>query len=257
MSLSVIIIGAGNLATHLATALFNTGISIVQVYSRTEEAASELAGKVSASWTTDDRKIDQNADLYILALKDSVVREFLEKSDLQNKLLVHCAGSLPLSLLQEFSANCGVIYPLQTFSKTRPVDFSGIPVFIEASSPCIRDLIMETSQLLTSRTFYADSHQRLLLHISAVFACNFVNHFYAIAASVLEDAQLEFDHLRPLIMETCMKTGYMHPFDAQTGPAVRNDQNVISIHLAALDPFPEIRELYRHISQHISTLHQK
>ena len=125
---NVVIIGAGNLATQLALALFEKGIQVKQVYSRKIESASELAGKVNASFINDLSQLLPEADLYIIAVKDSAIQEVLENLRLNNEqLVVHTAGSVPMSILEGFSNNYGVFYPLQTFSKSRKVDFSDYP----------------------------------------------------------------------------------------------------------------------------------
>jgi predicted short-subunit dehydrogenase-like oxidoreductase (DUF2520 family) len=257
MSLSVVMIGAGNVAVHLSKHFSGCGYEIVQVFSRTESAASELARHIGSAWTTSAGNIFPDADLYFIAIKDSVVDEFLRKADLKDKVLVHCSGSLSLDCLTKYSPAAGVFYPLQTFSKAREVNFLDIPVFIESSTDRVLQLLTELAGRLTPKVYFADSHQRMLLHISAVFACNFVNHFYAIAAHLMEDNQLRFDYLRPLMQETLDKTMTLSPFNAQTGPALRFDTNVLDKHIEALSGDPSIQEIYALVSEHIYKLHQK
>lgn len=250
-------IGAGNVAVHLSKQFIRCGFDIVQVFSRTESSAAELALLTNSAWTTSARRIFPDADLYFIALKDSVVDGFLQKADLKDKLLVHCSGSLSLDCLTKYSSETGVFYPLQTFSKEREVNFSDIPVFIESSSERVLQLLKDMAGRLTSRVYLADSHQRMVLHISAVFACNFVNHFYAISAQLLEESRLSFDYLRPLMQETLDKTLTMSPFMAQTGPAIRFDTNILEKHMAALSEDQEVQKIYALISEHIYKLHQK
>ena len=45
---SIVFVGAGNLATNLAKALYRKGFRIAQIYSRTEESARILAQAVEA-----------------------------------------------------------------------------------------------------------------------------------------------------------------------------------------------------------------
>lgn len=257
MSLSVVMIGAGNVAVHFSKHFARCGFKILQVFSRTESSAAELAVLTGSAWTTSAGMILPDADLYFIALKDSVVDEFLRNADLKDKLLVHCSGSLSMDCLTKYSPEAGVLYPLQTFSKAREVDFSDIPVFIESSSERVLKLLTELAGRLTSRVYFADSHQRLVLHISAIFACNFVNHLYAIAAHLLEDNQLRFDYLRPLMQETLDKTRTLSPFQAQTGPAIRFDTNILEKHIAALSEDQAVQKIYALISEHIYKLHQK
>lgn len=257
MSFSVVFIGAGNLASHLAVNLFHCGYRILQVYSRTEYSAKMLAGTVNASWTCDTGGIRQDADIYFTVLKDSVLREVLSGVDMGSKMVVHCSGSLPMDVLKEFTHMYGVFYPLQTFTRGEPVDFKQIPVFIESSSVEVSRILQSIAGSLHAVVHYADSRQRLALHMAAVFACNFVNHFYTVASSVLEQHQLDFNHIHPLMKETLRKALSMHPFEAQTGPAMRYDTNIISRHLEELSGDPDLSRIYVMVSQHIYKLHQK
>jgi predicted short-subunit dehydrogenase-like oxidoreductase (DUF2520 family) len=257
MSFSVVFIGAGNLASHLAENLSQSGYQIVQIFSRTEYSAKSLAAKTGSSWTCDLSKINRNADLYFTVLKDAVLREVLTGLDLKGKTVVHSSGSLPMEVLKEFTASYGVFYPMQTFTKGEPVDFSQIPVFIESSTGEVGAILKTIAESLHAEVHFADSRQRLALHMAAVFACNFVNHFYTVASSILEQHSLDISHIHPLMKETLRKALVMPPFDAQTGPAMRYDTNVISRHLEELSGDPDLSSIYAMVSQHIYKLHQK
>jgi len=257
MSLSVVMIGAGNVAVHLSKHFAGCGFEIAQVFSRTEASAEELALQSGSAWTTSAGSIFPDADLYFIALKDSVVDEFLRKAELKDKLLVHCSGSLSLDCLTKYSTEAGVFYPLQTFSKEREVNFSDIPVFIEGSSERVLQLLTDMAGRLTGKVYFADSRQRMVIHISAVFACNFVNHFYTLAGYLMEENQLSFEYLRPLLQETLDKTLTMSPFSAQTGPALRFDTNILDKHMEALSGDPAVQKIYALVSEHIYKLHQK
>ena len=251
MSLNFCFIGAGNLATHLSKALQEKGFVISQVYSRTEQSAKELAELLSANFITSVNKIDRKADIYIVAVNDSAVDQVLSQINFNNKLIVHCSGSLPLSAIEKYSENFGVLYPLQTFSKKREIDFSEIPVFIEANSAKNQKLLFEIASQISDSVSVINSDERKRLHISAVFACNFVNHFYNIAADILKSKDISFDVLKPLILETAKKVMEMEPEKAQTGPAIRLDENIINAHLHELKDFGDYQELYRSISKSI------
>lgn len=257
MGFSLVIIGAGNVATHLAKHLQIAGFELLQVFSRTENSARTLADMVNTGWTISVAEVIPTADIYILALKDSAIVPFLENAQLQGKFLVHCSGSLSIDVLKEFTHNAGVFYPLQTFSKARKINFKEVPVFLESTSYVMKQKLDEMARKLTSKIYYADSHQRMILHIAAVFTCNFVNHFYTIAARILEENNLDFEYLRPLMEETLDKTKILKPFEAQTGPAVRNDSNIIDKHIKVLADYPDIQKIYSMISEHIYKLHQK
>jgi predicted short-subunit dehydrogenase-like oxidoreductase (DUF2520 family) len=257
MSYKICFIGAGNLATHLSKALQNKGHTIQQIYSKTNKSAKSLANILACKYTTSTKEISTDADLYFIALKDSAVQSVLSEIDFRNKLVVHCSGSLQLSVLEEYSANIGVLYPLQTFTKTRTIDFNNIPIFIEAKSKKNENILLEIGRTISREVSILNSEKRKSLHISAVFACNFVNHMYAIAAGFLDAKNISFDVLKPLIQETAQKVQEIKPKDAQTGPAVRFDENIINDHLSLLKDFPEYKELYNSISKSIFKFHQE
>ncbi len=251
MNLNFCFIGAGNLATHLANALFSKGHHIIQVFSRTETSASTLAKLVNAEFTTNSAEIVNSADVYFIAIKDSAFSEVLPKINFGNKLVVHCSGSVSMNELKNYSSNFGVFYPLQTFSKQRSVDFKKIPVFIEANNRENEELLINVAAEISEQVTVLDSERRRTLHVAAVFACNFVNHFYRIAGDILKSKAIEFKVLRPLILETAMKVQSFEPTEVQTGPAVRFDENIINLHLAELSGMPEYQQLYDTISKSI------
>ena len=216
-----------------------------------------LARKINADYTVEASAITKSADIYFVALKDSALYDVLSGFDFQNKLVVHTSGSLPLSALKSFSENTGVIYPFQTFSKNREIDFTEIPVFIEANYPENENILKLIAQKISKKVSVLNSEKRKSLHIAAVFACNFVNHFYTLAAGYLEAQDIPFDVLHPLIEETARKVQEMPPKEAQTGPAVRFDENIINDHLQQLEQFPELKALYNSISKSIFEHHQK
>lgn len=257
MSQSIIFIGAGNLATRLSVELKKSGFNIKQVYSRTNKSAKELADKLQSDYTTSPKEISDGADIYFVALKDSAFEEVLPRINFQNKLVVHCSGSMPLSAIEKHSQKTGVFYPLQTFSKERTVNFKEIPVFIEANSPENERTLLQIGREISEKVLVLNSEKRIYLHIAAVFVCNFVNHFYTIGEEVLKMKTLPFELLRPLILETALKVQNIHPVNAQTGPAVRMDNNVISKHRELLKESPEFSSLYEEITQSIYKYHQK
>lgn len=250
---SIVFIGAGNLATNLARAMYRKGYNIRQVYSRTEESARTLAEAVGASHTTELSAVINDVDLYIVALKDAALMELLQQITLgkADALLVHTAGSIPMHVWQKHAARFGVFYPMQTFSKQREVDFREVPFFIEAACREDAEWLKEIASTLSNRVYEATSEQRKSLHLAAVFTCNFTNHMYALAAELLAKYQLPFDVMLPLIDETARKVHELEPHEAQTGPAIRYDENVINSHLAMLADDPEMQRLYEEISQSI------
>ena len=249
----IVFIGAGNLATNLAKALYYKGFRIVQVYSRTEESARALAEQVEAGYTTDLQEISKEARLYIVSLKDAAFVELLPQitEGKQDALLVHTAGSIPMSVWEKYAERYGVFYPMQTFSKQREVNFREIPFFVEAKRPEDVELLKAIAATLSDNVYEITSEQRKSLHLAAVFICNFTNHMYALAAELLKKYQLPFEVMLPLIDETARKVHELEPRLAQTGPAIRYDENVINNHLQMLSDEPGMQELYRLISESI------
>jgi predicted short-subunit dehydrogenase-like oxidoreductase (DUF2520 family) len=256
MSCRFVFIGAGNLATRLSLEFKKKGFIIEQVYSRTDSSAKALALQVNATFTSDPGHIVKGADVYFVALKDSVIHEVLPLIDFNNSLVVHCSGSLPLSELERYSVNTGVFYPLQTFSKNRNVNFDHIPVFIESESDANLAFLQKFAGKISGSVMVLDSEKRVQLHIAAVFACNFVNRMYTIASDILKAQDIDFSVLHPLILETAMKVQEMEPQTAQTGPAVRYDKQIIDVHIEKLQEFVDLKELYELISKNIY-LHHK
>lgn len=254
----VVFLGAGNLATQLALALTEKGITVQQVYSRTLESARSLAQKVNAGYTNDLSQVAPNADLYIMAVKDSAIEAVLQGLNLdKNKRIVHTAGSIPMEILSGYSENYGVFYPLQTFSIARKADFSVIPLCLEACHGSLLTELHTLAQKITSSIHSISSHERKTLHLAAVFVNNFVNHLYVCGAEITSQNGLDFDLLKPLILETAQKVQHMPPIEAQTGPARRNDEQVINNHLLMLETNPELQKIYSFVSQSIFHIHQK
>ena len=229
----VVFVGAGNLATRLSLEMRKSGMSIGQVYSHTSEHAKILADELGCGWTVIPEEIVEDADLYVFSLKDAVLQDVIARVKPNNGLWVHTAGSMPISVFEGLTARYGVVYPLQTFSKSREVDFKKIPFFLEANSSEDETVLGEVARAL-----------------SAVFACNFTNHMYALAEKILEEQQIPGEVLLPLIDETAAKVHVMSPAQAQTGPAIRYDENVINKHMAMLKD-PGMRNLYELISRSI------
>jgi len=256
--MKVVFIGSGNVATQLGFALKSKGITISQIYSRTELNAQELAEKLDAKYTNEISEIDKNADIYIYALKDNSFLNFLNKFNLpQNALHVHTAGSIHISSFEGFATRYGVFYPLQTFSKERMIDFGEIPICIETSNEEVERKLKDLANLLTKKVYVLDSDQRKQLHLAAVFACNFSNYMYDIASEVMKKSGIGFEILHPLIMETASKAKTLTPFKAQTGPSVRYDEKTIRTHLWMLQEMPEFKKVYMLLSNDIHERHKK
>jgi predicted short-subunit dehydrogenase-like oxidoreductase (DUF2520 family) len=248
--MKIVLIGAGNLATCLALEMHRAGMVIAQVYSRTEEHAKSLAAKLGCPPASSLADIRDDAGLYIFAVKDSALEEVLSQMKPNKGLWIHTAGSLPMEIFAPYTERYGVFYPLQTFSKGRPVSFGSIPVFLEARSEEDGTILQHIATALSERVQFLPSEKRKYLHLAAVFACNFSNHMYAIAADILEEQHIPHNVLLPLIDETAAKVHDMPPLQAQTGPAVRYDENVIGRQAEMLDKASR-KEIYLLLSQSI------
>lgn len=252
----IVILGAGNVATHLSIALKDAGYSIKCIYSKTIYAARELASKVDAHYTNELSHIPVEADLYIIAVKDEVIMEIVNQLHLKYGIIVHTAGSISMDVFKSRFENYGVFYPLQTFSKSRKMDFSDIPICIESNTPTLQEKLIGLAKCLSKSVHVLDSEQRKKMHLAAVFACNFSNHMFSIAAEILKQSDISFDLLKPLINETTQKAMDNEPEKAQTGPAVRNDQDVIQKHLEMLKDNPYFEKIYRFVSESIYNMNK-
>lgn len=248
--MKIVFIGAGNLATRLSLAMQRVGMQIGQVYSHTPENAKLLADKLGCPWTTDLSALQSDADMYVFSLKDTVLADVIAQVKPSNGLWIHTAGSMPMDVFEGYAARYGVLYPLQTFSKGREVSFDVIPIFLEANTKKDADYLKKIASALSENVRFMSSEKRRSLHLAAVFACNFTNHIYALSYKLLEQEEIPADVLLPLIDETTAKIHAMPPAAAQTGPAIRYDENVINKHLAMLDD-PDMKEIYLLLSRSI------
>ena len=254
--MKVTLIGAGNLATQLGKSLKKAGVIISQVYSRTEDSARTLGELLEAEWLTDIKALRDEADIYIFSVKDSVLNELISEvcKGRGDKLFLHTAGSMPMSCFEGKALHYGVFYPMQTFSKAKDVDFERIPVFIEGNSIETEDVIRSLANKLTQRVIRLSSADRKYLHLAAVWACNFTNYCYTVASDILSEHGIPFDVMLPLINETTEKIQKISPKEAQTGPAVREDRNVISKQLELMNGKEDLQELYQMLSKGINPL---
>lgn len=255
--MKIVLLGSGNVATHLGRAFKMAGQSIVQVWSRQPQNAQELADSVGAAVALSLEEVVTDADLYILAVKDDAIRTVAEGLELDEQLIVHTSGSAGMDVLENISKKIGVFYPLQTFSKSKAVDFRQVPIAVEGNTPEVTQTIRAIADRLSEKVILLDSLQRRTLHAGAVFACNFTNHMYTLARHLLDGCDLPFDLLRPLIAETAAKIQHNDPATVQTGPAIRHDQQTMDAHLDLLQRDPALKELYRMLSQSIINYHSQ
>lgn len=247
----VVIVGSGNVAEALARALPASGAELCQVFARNRERGPRVAALGGTTWTADPDRLAE-ADLYLIAVSDRAVGEVAASLRLPDgAVAAHTAGSVPLDALEAFPRRA-VIYPLQTFTAGRAVDFARVPLFLEASDKGTYQAVERFARRLSSQLYPADSKRRSILHLAGVLACNFVNALYAAGERTLAREGLPFEALRPLIAETAAKAlAAPSPAAVQTGPAVRGDLPTLERHRALLAEEPLLLEIYNLMSRYI------
>lgn len=252
--MNISFIGSGNLAWHLAPALDNTDYSVKEVYSQDPKHAAALVGRLyhAQVQSTLDFSLS-SSKVFILAISDDVIVHIAREIILpEDAILLHTSGSQPLSVLGYAGASgMGVLYPLQTFSKNKKVDFNEIPFFIESDDAETEKVLMNMAKAISKKVHRITSEERKALHIAAVFASNFTNHMLTMASDILRKNKMDFEWLKPLIAETINKSLSLGPGQAQTGPAKRGDLEILDIHLEFLQSDKGVAEIYRVVSQHI------
>lgn len=247
----IVFIGAGNLAEHLAKAMKKKGFNIRQVFALTQESANLLALQVGAEPHTDLSEIKRGADLYVVAVPDHAIEKVISRLPLKDEIIVHTSGSVDMDILKNVSEHYGVFYPLQTFTKGLDVSFEQIPLCIEGNNEQTTKKIERFAGCLSEQVKFISSEQRQVIHLSAVFACNFTNYLCTIAFDLMRKSHLDVNLLRPLIAETLNKIQYQWPEDVQTGPARRKDLNTIQKHLDMMNSEPVYRQIYQLLTEGI------
>lgn len=234
----VVVIGTGKVATHLTKALVNADCQVVQIVGRSYDSIKRMQQEMGIvlPFTWDKNQVQQDADLYICSVKDDAIQDALTGIQIPpHALLVHTSGSVHSQVLAPYATHYGVLYPMQTFSYGKEVDFSKVALYIDANSDKQEQRLLSFANKLSSNIKVVDSAMRAKVHLAAVFACNFTNHLYALAEKILSEVNLPFSDLLPLVDETTEKIHTLSPRKAQTGPAIRGDKQIIEKQLAALN----------------------
>ena len=248
--IKVVIIGSGNVAQHLLKVMLNTEeVTIVQAFTRSKENLSHLLAETLITSSYNEIK---EADVYIISVSDNAIAEVARNLPFQNRLVVHTSGTSELSVLDDKNRK-GVFYPLQTFSKSKAVDFSTIPICLETENERDYAILEALANLISKKAYAISSEQRKSLHVAAVFVCNFVNHLYQIGNEICNENKVPFEILQPLIIETANKITQLSPKEAQTGPALRNDTKTIEKHMDFLQE-SNYKELYKLLTQSIQNV---
>lgn len=231
--MNIVIIGKGNVATNLHYAFMKKGIACQMVSSR--EGLDQLP----------------QANVYIYAVRDEALAGVVAQVVGREKSLhLHTSGSMAMTVFGADKPHAGIFYPFQTFSKARLIeDFSTVPVFFEARGIDDISAVYSLALTITSHVYETSQHDRERLHVAGVYACNFTNLMYTMAAELLRNTHIPFSALLPLIDETAAKIHSLAPQDAQTGPARRNDENVMNHHISLLNE--EQRTVYKLLSEEI------
>lgn len=248
--MDIVIIGSGNVAYHLAGAFSQKGIKISQLFGRNETDLKAISQEFDIPFSTSELN---DADLYLICVSDNAVHEVSGLITAENCLVAHTSGSLPMESLKGNYRKAS-FYPLQTFSKSRAQDYSKIPFFIEAENGADLILLKDLASKISNNVMESSYEKRKYIHITAIFACNFVNHLFARAKEISDSQDIPFSYFKPLIAETVEKIGFMEPKDAQTGPAVRNDKRVLNLHEELLDGMH--LEIYRTLNKSIKEMYE-
>lgn len=245
----VVMIGAGNVATHLSSEFENAGAEIVQTI---RKSAEQTGKKFSKTVQADIKHIQKGADLYVICVPDDTIAAVVKSMPAVKGIVVHTSGSVPMNVLKKFKSH-GVFYPLQSFSKDHKVTVNAYAICIEASSKQVAEELMECAGGISKNAYVLDSKQRETVHLAAVFANNFSNHMFVIAEEILDGKKLPLEILKPLILETAFKLVDSDAKSAQTGPAKRGDEKTIKRHLDMLKGDADLAKLYKKLSKRIAS----
>ncbi len=250
---SVVVVGSGNVAeAFVASLAANQDVVVRQVFARNEVRGRMLADMANSVWTCTPQEL-LAADIYIISVSDRAIEEVAHSLPFkQGAIVVHTAGSVPMSVLPSNGVHRGIVYAFQSFSAGRHISLGGVPIFIEAEDDYTKAKLTEFAQLISNRVADADSECRRSIHLAGVFVNNFTNHLYALGADIMEQANLSFDMLKPLIEETAMKAIAGHnPREVQTGPAARGDKAVCDRHVEMLSSDKTMQKIYKSITESI------
>ena len=248
--MKITLIGSGNVATVLGRLIIKNGHEVCQVISRDGGHARLLAGELGAGYTDFEGSPDRSADLFIIAISDAALDNFFVKGAINDKIVVHTAGSVSKDILRNFASRYGVLYPLQSLRKEMHY-IPPIPLLIDGSDEATTGFIENFARSLSPTVQRMGDEERLKLHAAAVIVSNFTNHLYAIAEDFCDKEQVNFDMLKPLIAETAERISYASPSKVQTGPAIRKDIHTLDKHLRLFTAHPKLRTMYLRLTDSI------
>jgi len=250
MRKNVVIIGSGNVATFMAKKLRKAGNTILQVYSRNNDAAWELAQKSNAEAVSELSKVSPKADLYIIAVKDDAIQEVSDGLIIESGIVVHTSGTAPLEVLIKHEAT-GILYPYQTVRKDESPERLQMCVMFDGNSEEVTEVIEEFAFQISDYTTRVTNEERRVYHLAAVLVNNFSNHLIVLANELLAKHELDIEYLKPIIMKTAEIAVLDEPYESQTGPARRGDQTTILMHQQMLADSPLLAEIYSKLTESI------
>ena len=248
--MQIVLIGSGNVAFHLAKAFTEAQINISQIFGRNTTELQKISEQFSIPFSTENLA---DADLYIISVSDSSIAEVSSLIKNENALVTHTSGSVSREALNG-NYRKSVFYPLQTFSKSKNLDYSKIPFFIDAENENDEEILKNLASKISKNVMLANDEKRKYIHLTAVFACNFVNHLYARAKEISDSQGIPFDYFLPLIDETTQKIHELEPKLAQTGPAIRNDEKVLKLHESLLTDEEKLK-IYKTLNESIKKMY--
>ena len=250
-SYKIVMIGAGNVATHVSRHLHSSGHKLQCIYSKSGVSAKTLAAELGVPGTSNREEVPAEADFYFICVPDREVPGIASKFSDTKGIWLHTSGALPMSILQPVSDRYGVLYPLQTLSRSRPLAASQIPCLVEGSAKDVTASIMNLALSVFERVEKVNSEQRLVIHTAAVFTNNFSSHMVHIGRELLAQREVDPQLLNPLLEETFAKIRDLGTVEGRTGPAVRGDQGTMNKHIELLQDHPAWQKLYTFISRDI------
>ena len=248
--MQIVLIGSGNVAFHLAKAFTEAQIPVSQIFGRNTTELQKISEQFSIPSSTETLA---DADLYIISVSDSSITEVSSLIKNKNVLVAHTSGSVSREALSG-NYRKSVFYPLQTFSKSKNLDYSKIPFFIDAENENDEEILKNLASKISKNVMLANDEKRKYIHLTAVFACNFVNHLYARAKEISDSQGIPFDYFLPLIDETTQKIHELEPKLAQTGPAIRNDEKVLKLHESLLTDEEKLK-IYKTLNESIKKMY--
>ena len=249
--MNIVIIGSGNVAFHLAKAFTENHIPVNQIFGRNEADLKAISEELHIPSSIENLA---DADLYIISVSDSSIGEVSKKIGKKSALVAHTSGSVSRNALSG-NYRKAVFYPLQTFSKSKELNYSEFPFFIDAENEDDKIVLENLAKKISPKVLFADDEKRKSIHLTAVFACNFVNHLFARAKEISDSQEIPFDYFLPLIDETTRKIHEIEPKKAQTGPAVRNDEKVLKIHEELISDEEHLK-IYKTMNQSIKKMYE-